>query len=99
MRYPRGPLALAGLLAVALGASLSRPAAAQRYYAQANLLSDVPGLAAQTDPNLAHHSGVSESASSPFWVSDNHAGVATLYNSSGTPQALVVTIPLPPGGT
>lgn len=42
--------------------------------------------------------GISESGASPFWVSDNGAGLATLYNTAGTPQSLVVSIPNPGGG-
>lgn len=34
---------------------------------------------------------------SPFWVSDNGTGLATLHNSTGTPLSLVVTIPPPTG--
>src|SRR5205814_6999081 len=34
---------------------------------------------------------------SPFWISDNHTGLSTTYNSSGTPLGLVVTIPPAPG--
>ena len=62
-------------------------------FSQTNLVSDIPGLAAHTDPNLINPWGLAESGSSPFWISDNGAGKATLYNGSGTPQALVVTIP------
>lgn len=68
-------------------------------YLQHNLVSDLPGLADHTDTNLLNPWGISFSATSPFWISDNHAGVSTLYNSSGTPQSLVVTIPPPTGGT
>jgi hypothetical protein len=32
-----------------------------------------------TDPNLQNPWGVAESSGSPFWVSDNGAGLATLY--------------------
>jgi uncharacterized protein (TIGR03118 family) len=39
------------------------------------------------------------SATSPIWVSDNGTGHSTLYNGSGTPIPLVVTIPSPSGGT
>jgi uncharacterized protein (TIGR03118 family) len=67
-------------------------------YSQTNLVSDIPGLAANTDPNLKNPWGISFGATSPFWVSDNATGLATLYNGSGTPQALVVSIPLPGGG-
>jgi uncharacterized protein (TIGR03118 family) len=62
---------------------------------QTNLVSDLPGVAAQLDPNLVNPWGISESSGSPFWVSDNNAGVSTLYNSTGTPQSLVVSIPTP----
>jgi len=51
------------------------------------------GVAANTDPNLVNAWGIASSATSPFWVSDNGAGLSTLYNSSGTPQSLVVTVP------
>ncbi len=62
---------------------------------QTNLVSDLPGVAQQTDPHLVNPWGISESATSPFWVSDNNAGVSTLYNTAGVPQALVVSIPAP----
>ncbi len=68
-------------------------------YLQHNLVSDLPGLADHTDTNLLNPWGISFSATSPFWISDNHAGVSTLYNSSGTPLSLVVSIPPPAGGT
>jgi uncharacterized protein (TIGR03118 family) len=47
------------------------------------------------DPNLVNPWGVGESATSPFWVSDNGAGVASLYNTAGQPLSLVVAIPAP----
>jgi uncharacterized protein (TIGR03118 family) len=47
------------------------------------------------DPNLVNPWGISESATSPFWVADNGASVSTLYNTAGTPQSLVVSIPSP----
>jgi uncharacterized protein (TIGR03118 family) len=45
------------------------------------------------DANLANPWGIAESSASPFWISDNGAGVSTLYNTAGSPQALVVSIP------
>jgi uncharacterized protein (TIGR03118 family) len=66
-------------------------------FTQTNLVSDVPGLAANTDPNLKNPWGVAFSATSPFWTSDQVTGLSTLYNAAGTPQGLVVTIP--PGAT
>jgi uncharacterized protein (TIGR03118 family) len=69
-------------------------------FTQTNLVSDVPGLAANTDPNLKNPWGVSFSATSPFWTADQGTGLSTLYNAAGVPQALVVTIPggAPPSG-
>ncbi len=50
---------------------------------QINLVSDVPGLASTTDPNLKNPWGVAFSATSPFWVSNQGSGTATLYNGVG----------------
>src|SRR5689334_9817450 len=47
------------------------------------------------DPHLVNPWGVGESSASPFWISNNGAGVSTLYTTAGTPQALVVSIPAP----
>ena len=63
---------------------------------QTNLVSDLPGVAQHLDPNLVNPWGISESGGSPFWISDNGMGVSTLYNTAGTPQALVVNLPGPP---
>jgi uncharacterized protein (TIGR03118 family) len=66
-------------------------------YVQTNLTSDVPGLAANTDPNLKNPWGISYSATSPFWVSNQMSGNSTLYNGAGLPQPqptpLIVTTP------
>ena len=66
-----------------------------------HLVSDLPGAAAVLDPNLVNPWGIAESSGSPFWISDNNAGVATLYSVPGannTPvsvNGLVVSIPAP----
>ncbi len=76
------------------------PVSAGTIYVQTNLVSDIPGLAAITDANLVNPWGLSASATSPWWVSDNGTGVSTLYNgNTGAPQALVVTIPPPAGAS
>jgi uncharacterized protein (TIGR03118 family) len=67
-------------------------------YLQTNLASDIPGMAANTDPNLKNPWGMSFAPTSPFWVSDQGTSHATLYNGSGTPQGLVVTTPPGPTG-
>lgn len=71
---------------------------AQNAYFKHNLVSDLPGTADFTDTNLVNPWGIATSATSPFWLSDDRTGLSTLYNSSGTPQALVVTVPHPAGG-
>lgn len=63
---------------------------------QTNLVSDLPGVAQTLDPQLVNPWGISESAGSAFWISDNNAGVSTLYNTAGMKQGLVVNIPGPP---
>lgn len=64
-----------------------------QHYKQTNLVSNMPGVAAVTDPNLVNAWGMSRSSGSPWWVSDNGPGLTTLYNGAGAPQPLVVTIP------
>lgn len=46
-----------------------------------------------TDPDLINPWGISFSATSPFWISDNGTGKATVYNTAGTKQGLVVSMP------
>jgi uncharacterized protein (TIGR03118 family) len=61
-------------------------------------LTDANGIvhiARFSDAFLVNPWGVSESQTSPFWISDNGAGVATLHNTLGTPLSLVVSIPSP----
>ncbi len=95
-----------GFLSVALATAVAGLAAPIRHartrdddsrFLQTNLVSDVPGMALFTDPQLVNPWGISHSPASPFWVSDNGTGVATLYNTAGTKQRLVVTIPPPAG--
>src|SRR4051812_23069513 len=64
-----------------------------QHYDQTNLVSDFPGLAASTDPQLVNAWGLTRSATSPWWVNDNGTGLSTLYNGSGIKQGLVVTVP------
>jgi uncharacterized protein (TIGR03118 family) len=62
-----------------------------------NLVSDLPNMADHTDPNLVNPWGNGFSATSPFWIGNNGSGTSTLYNTSGTAVALVVSIPPPTG--
>jgi uncharacterized protein (TIGR03118 family) len=93
-----GLVAIAVALAVVPSVAANHGLATSAFVHQTNLVSNVPGLAQTTDPNLVNAWGITASATSPFWVSDNGAGVSTLYNGAGQPIPLVVTI-APPGGS
>jgi uncharacterized protein (TIGR03118 family) len=73
-------------------------------FAVTPLVSDIPGLAATTDPNLVNAWGLARGPTSPWWVSDNEPSVSTLYNFAGTPfppppsPPLVVNVPTNPTG-
>jgi uncharacterized protein (TIGR03118 family) len=63
---------------------------------QTNLVSDLPGAAQLLDPHLVNPWGIAESSSSPFWISDNNAGVASTYIAPPISiNSLVVSIPTP----
>jgi len=95
-------LCTACALTLAAVLALSALGMAQAYQ-QTNLVSDVQGLAqnppnGQSDPQLVNPWGLTASATSPWWVSDNNAGVSTLYNGQGVKQGLVVNVPSPVSG-
>src|SRR5437879_3408594 len=93
MNSPRTPIrtALVVLTALLLSAAFTYADS----YSWTNLQSDIPGLATHTDPNLVNPWGMAvPSATGPIWVSDNGAGVSTLYNQgTGTALSRIVTIP------
>src|SRR4051794_353964 len=98
---PHHPLRKAALglgLLCALGTSAA--AAADNAYVQTNLVSDQPGVALVTDPNLINAWGLSASPTSPIWVSDNGTELSTLYNgfANGAPPAIVPLVVSIPGG-
>ena len=93
-------LKVASLVATGLfGLSGVTPLSAQTQVVQTNLVSDGAVPAATIDPNLVNPWGLTHSPTSPFWISDNGAGVSTLYNGAGTKVPLTVTIPPPTGST
>ncbi len=80
---------------------LAAGTATAAFLQQTNLVSDLPGLAALTDPALANPWGMSFSATSPFWISDQGTGLATLYRINAgviTKVGLTVSIPTTAGG-
>jgi uncharacterized protein (TIGR03118 family) len=67
-------------------------------YTVTNLVSDVPGLGANLDPNLINAWGLVAGPSSPWWVADNETSVSTLYTGDGTPLSLIVLVAGNPTG-
>ena len=95
---------LAALSPLLIGlATLGSSAPVDADYTQKNLVSNIPGVAQFTDPQLRNAWGMSSSPTgSPIWVSDNFPGLSTLYTGAGVKQGLVVTIAPPlgsPAGT
>ena len=96
------PRTVAGFLLFAAAVSLCLPpgAAAQRYQRN-NLVSDIPGVALRSDPNLVNPWGIAFSPGAPIWIANNNSGISTLYTADGQPfpagSPLVVIIPPPPG--
>jgi hypothetical protein len=85
--------------AFAFGFSISSGAASQTVDQinlttddQAFLISQGFAPANNVDPNLINPWGMSFSTTSPFWLSDQGAGVSTLYTGAGAPVPLVVTV-------
>jgi uncharacterized protein (TIGR03118 family) len=85
-------------LLLALTLTTASPALAGTF-TMTNLTSDGSVTAAFTDPNLKNPWGISYAPGGPFWVSDNSTGLTTLYDTTGKPQSLVVTIPAAAGAT
>jgi uncharacterized protein (TIGR03118 family) len=66
-------------------------------FVQTDLVSDIPGLATITDPELVNPWGVAFTATSPFWTSNQGTNTATLYAVTGT-TSVTKTIINPPSG-
>src|SRR4051812_14856317 len=73
--------------------------AAADTFTQTNLVSDGFVPAAHTDANLKNPWGIANPLTGPFWVGDNGSDLATIYNSAGVPQPLVVSLPTSGGGS
>ena len=59
-------------------------------YIETNLISNEPGVAPITDPNLIDPWGLAFSATSPLWVSNQGSGTATVYKITGTSSSATV---------
>jgi uncharacterized protein (TIGR03118 family) len=100
----RALLVLAMVLGVAIVAVSPLRAAGHDSFTVIPLVSDQPGVAPNTDPNLVNAWGLTSGPTSPWWVADNGTDKSTLYRGSdGQPQPqphpLVVDVPNAPTGT
>jgi len=88
------------VLIVVIFSSITQ-ASAQTSYLRTNLVSDIPGVANFSDPNLVNAWGiVNAGATGPIWIANNGTGTSTVYTGDGvafpTASPIVVTIPAPP---
>src|SRR5260221_13319004 len=90
--WPAAVVVTAAALA-AMAAGASPAGAGQAGFRQVNLVSDIPGVAPLTDPDLlnawglAATPGTDQAPGSPLWVSDNGSGKTTLY-AGATPTSV-----------
>ena len=96
---PRALLVVALLALAALVVAAPLSAAKPTGFTVNPLVSDQPGVAPVTDPDLVNAWGLTSSPTSPWWVSDNGTNLSTLYNGAGTKQGLVVHVAGGPTGT
>jgi uncharacterized protein (TIGR03118 family) len=70
-------------------------------FSQTNLISNMPGLAATTDPNLVNPWGVSFANGSPIWISDQATQTSILPGVTGSTgvAATPFAVNIPPMGT
>ncbi len=85
---------------VCLSTFFVSPAYAQsNSYKQTNLVTaDATVAAPHTDSNLINPWGIAFQPGLPFWISDNNAGVSTLYDKTGAPSQLF-HVPPPTGSS
>jgi uncharacterized protein (TIGR03118 family) len=90
-----------GLMLLASPAMAGGHPPADTLFTMTPLVSDQPGVAPNTDPDLVNPWGLSQFPNDPLWVSDNGTDLSTLYDpNTGAKVALDVNIPLgAPTGT
>ena len=92
-RSKRWASAGAALIAIAAAAVIvAGPAgAAPGGYRQSNIVSDQPGHARLTDPDLVNAWGLAAGPTTPIWAANNGTSTATIYSGAvgGTPPAKV----------
>jgi len=91
--------------AMAVGTLYAGAWRAEADFIQTDLVSDIPGLAALTEPELHNPWGVSHTATSPFWTSNQGTQTATLFAvtagngvTKAAPAGTNGNIAIPPAG-
>src|SRR5919112_3337680 len=107
-RFARATALVAVGSALLIG-GLAGPAAARQNdrhgdrgsYVETPVVSDQPGMAPVTDPNLVNPWGIAFGPDTPLWVANNGTSTSTLYGTNPAPakQPLVVTTQPGPTGT
>lgn len=99
MKLTQRFVALIGCLGFVI-ALAGHPRGASTGYVQTNLISDLPGVAKTTDPNLLNPWGLAFfPGQSPFWINENNSpnGTSALYFADGVPFPLLPSVTVPPG--
>ena len=99
-RSPAGRIITRACISLMLSGAL--PVTAAQMFTVTTLVSDQVAPGVLQDPSLVNAWGISSSASSPFWVSDNGTRVSTLYNVNSTTDATTkvgLTVSIPGAGS
>jgi uncharacterized protein (TIGR03118 family) len=76
------------------------PSTAGNGFQQSNLVADIGGTAAHTDPGLVNPWGIAFVPGQSFFIADNQSGTAKVYDPAGAAALpIAVGIPIPSGGT
>src|ERR1700748_214193 len=84
--------------AIVVGTLFAGTWRAEADFIQTNLVSDIPGLAAITEPELHNPWGISHNATSPFWTSNQGTQTATLFAVTAGNDVMKVTAVSPSTG-
>jgi len=95
-KFFKGKSLSLAILGLVFSLGIMTAAAQTNSYQQTNLVSDMTGVANNTDPNLVNPWGISFFPGSTFWIADNKSGFSSIYNASGVLQ-FAVLIPAPAG--
>lgn len=97
-----GALVCAALTPLGAAAASSRSTGGSGGFRQVNLVSDKPGLARITDPDVRNPWGIALGPTTPLWVANNGTATATIYagaNGTDPVSKAPLTVALPPAPT